>query len=112
MLITLLLFVLHAIEEYFFGFQYNDLSTQIAASFFNVSPTVVFIGVQVIVIAILVFSIFLSNGWQTVFRYLVGVMILFELTHSLAAINSHQYSPGLITSLLLLTWGLFFFSSL
>ncbi len=98
-LIITALFVLHVIEEIFFSFWNTDPFTLFFSNTLDVPAITVYVIIQLTGALFLVF-ILLSKDSRTL-HFILGLILLFELTHVVAAISSHGYTPGLYTGIIL-----------
>lgn len=105
-----ILFVLHTLEETLFSFWNTDYFTLLVSSRLNIPAVVIYVGIQVGLYLFLAYLIFGKSSRVALF--VLGFILLFELTHIVVAISSHSYTPGLLTGILLLIAALPFFSNL
>ncbi len=98
------LFVAHAIEEYSTGLLGLDpLFRSITAHHL---PTItLYIVEQLLLVAILLWTIYQPKRWLLVF---IGLLFIFEVSHVIPALAQTSYYPGLVTAILLLLLGLFY----
>ena len=98
-IVTVLLSLAHAIEEFIFKFHETDWSTNLAARLTGLSPFVVWLMVQMLVLAL---YLWLWFGKQSR-RYaliILFIVLAIELSHPIEALLSGRYTAGLATSLL------------
>jgi len=106
--IALGLFALHELEEFVTHFYSIDPFTLAGAEMFRVAPAVLFGAVQLIGFGFLVAGVGSSSlAQRTLFRSLLVLLCLFELTHVIPALSQASYYPGVITASGLVLYGLF-----
>ncbi len=110
--IVVALLLLHTLEEMFYSFWDTDYLSQTIANALHVQPiTVYFIG-QVVLYVLVVF-IFLKRSTQArLLEVVLGLVLLFEVTHVVSAVGLHAYTPGLFTGVLLFVVGIFYWAKL
>ena len=98
------LFVVHAIEEYSTGFLGLDpLFRSIATHHL---PTIaIYVVEQLLLVAILLWAMYQPQRWLLVF---IGLLFIFEASHVIPALAQTSYYPGLLTAVLLLLLGFFY----
>ncbi len=104
------IFIIHGLEEYFTGLYNVDSFYQ---SFSN--PKTVFVIVVLILANISVIISYLlirKNKYVLILSLLLGILLLYELTHIYRAIMIGGYYPGLITAIPILILGIFFWREL
>lgn len=114
-LVTIVLFLVHAVEEYFTHFPTVDPILTAVASKIPLNPNFLFILLQIIwtTFLVVVFFIAPSRGkFSLSLMVLVGLVLIFELEHLIRAIMSQSYYPGLATAILLAIVGFTFWNEL
>jgi hypothetical protein len=97
------LFILHAVEEYVTNFYSIDDSLLWFAHGMSATPTVAFFLIQAAVLVVLLGTFFLAN--RRVFTIVLGILVIAELSHVVAAFQTQAYYPGLYTAVVILTAG-------
>lgn len=114
--ISIPLFVMHGLEEYFTKFYdiYPLLNFKWADTLFQTVPQATFFTFQVMWWLMLLAAYILLRGGKGVLGLMtfVGVIYIYEATHILSAIILQQYTPGLITAPLLPFIGFFYWKEL
>ena len=108
--ISLFLFAAHGFEEYLGRFHTMDPLTLAIASLLHTSPTALFVGVQFLLGLLFLLLLSAKRSWRRPLLYVLGIAFLFELSHPLQAIRDQQLRAGLMTSLILLSWGVYVWS--
>lgn len=103
------LFILHAIEEYYTGLTQLDSFFQWASNITGLSVNTIYFGEQVLLIGLLMWTIYQPKKWLLV---LIGLIFVFEFIHLTRAIAILNYYPGLITAIPILILGIFFWREL
>lgn len=115
-LISVLIFILHGIEEYLTGFYNIDSIFNYVFSYFNlfIDYKLIFIVFQIIWwLVLLVFFLFVSkNKISSLFLILFGLVFIFEVHHIIKALVFSRYYSGLITSFLFPITGFFYWKEL
>jgi len=104
-LISALFFVTHAAEEYFTNFYYVDPGIRFLANHGNISPLDVWLGIQFLL------ALFLLGALLKPIKPLLvifGIILLFESDHLIHSALLGKYYSGVLTSVLLVTLGVFF----
>ena len=78
----------------------------------NVSPIVAFSIVQVFLYILLLITVLVTFNKKNVItkigQLILGVVLIFEISHIIEAFTKHQYTPGLTTAILLLSFGVIY----
>jgi len=114
--LSILLFVIHGLEEIFTGF-YN-IDSHVAFMFGKLAtlPTMqaLFILFQIMLWLVLIVSYLLLLGpkWQLRLMFIPGIIFFYELHHLYKVIDVGGYYPGIITAIALYIVGFFFLKEL
>ena len=107
------LFILHTLEEVLFRLWNTDAFSLTASNLLHIPPVSVYWLGQVLLYTFLASLLYLPRfGTHKAPLVLLGFGFLFEFEHSIVALQSGQYEPGLVTGTLLALYGLFFWFSL
>lgn len=114
--ISIPLFIIHGLEEFFTGFYEVDWSTKLVFGFlYEMSvPQATFLVFQIMLWLALIVLAFLvaSEKWRLRMMFLPGIIFIVELHHPWSAASSLGYYPGLISSIPLLIVGFLFWKEL
>ena len=102
LLLSISLFALHALEEYFFKFYLLDPPFAWVGNIFNITPATVFLAEQVLGLLLILLTIYKPRKFLLV---VVGLIFILEVSHPIIAIFSHLYA-GLLTSIPLIGLGI------
>ncbi len=106
--IAIPLFVVHAIEEYSTGIL--DLDPLFRWVTTHGLPTaVLYTAEQIVLVALLIWAIYRPMLWLRIF---IGLLFILEITHVIPALEQMSYYPGLVTAILLLILGFFYWKNL
>src|SRR3989344_1032719 len=110
------LFVLHGIEEFYTGFYKADRFTQFIFGPFEQMGVhdIMFLTFQVMfwLLLAVAFLMTLSERWRLRMMMVLGAVYILELHHIWKAIASWSYYPGLMTAIPLVIVGFFFWQEL
>lgn len=106
--VSLLFFTVHALEEYFGGFYQIDPTTLAVSVVLHLPPIVIFITLQLLLILLFLLLFFSDSAYRRTLLYVLGTVLLIEISHPLLAIYNPEYYPGLATSFLLLLWAMYY----
>jgi hypothetical protein len=112
--VSIPIFILHGLEEYFTGFYKVDASYQYLLKLVDInnSPPV-FLIYQVMLCCLLIIIYFISEkAWAKWLMVLVGVIFIAEAQHLMITFTSGAYYPGTFSSVALLIIGFFFWKQL
>ena len=102
-LISIVLFIIHGLEEYFTGFYDVDpIFKYFFGPFERMSNLqALFLLFQIMLWLLLIISLLLiaSKKWQLSLMIIPGLVYIFELHHIYKAVTVGGYYPGLITAL-------------
>ncbi len=102
------LFVAHAIEEYSTGFLGLDPLFRWVTM--HGLPTVaLYTAEQIALVVLLVWAIYRP---MLLLRIFIGLIFILEITHIIPALAQISYYPGLVTAVLLLVLGFFYWKEL
>jgi hypothetical protein len=107
LLISIPLFALHGLEEYFFKFYLLDPSFAWVGNIFNYTPATIFLAEQVLGLFLLLLTIYKPHK---VLLVIVGLIFIIEVSHPMIAIFSHLYA-GLFTSIPLIFLGILYWKN-
>jgi len=103
-LLSILLFIVHGLEEYFTGFYNTDSHVQFVFAYFaQMAPLqATFLMFQIMLWLLLIVSYLLIRGerWQLWLLLIPGIIFIYELHHFYKALTIGGYYPGLVTALL------------
>lgn len=108
-LISIPLFLIHAIEEYSTGFYNSDNTIVFLGKVSNIDPVLIFFLLQILLVAFLVFLLASKGRLRKTGVIIFGLVLLLELSHPVAGLIQGSYVPGLYTSLLILAIGIPYF---
>ncbi len=100
-LLSIPLFALHALEEYSYNFYLLDPSFKWIGDSVGYSPQTIFLIEQVLITIFLLVTFYKPRKF---FLIIVGLILIFEISHPIIALASHQYA-GLLTSIPLIVLG-------
>jgi hypothetical protein len=106
--VSILFFVLHALEEYLFKFYLIDPSFAQVGKIFNYTPGIIFIAEQIFGLALLLITIYKPHK---ILLVIVGLVFIIEVSHPIIAIVSNVYA-GLLTSIPLILLGILYWKNL
>lgn len=106
-LISIPFFILHTVEEYILGFPYQDRFIAEFSNYFQISELSVFFIIQFVLAFTLFLPLFIKSK-HNLFWYLFGIILIFELDHTINLLALGNYYPGVITSIPLVYIGLLF----
>lgn len=116
LLLSIILFIVHGIEELITGFYAIDSHVRFVFGFAqNMVPIhAAFLVFQIMLWLMLVVGYLLLLGpkWQLRLMVIPGLMFIYELHHLYKAISIGSYYPGLITALLFPVLGYFFWKEI
>ncbi|MBI5457018.1 HXXEE domain-containing protein [Candidatus Kaiserbacteria bacterium] len=101
-LISIPMFLLHAWEEYAYQFYLFDPLFGWLGAVFGISALSIFLIEQAIVLVLLLITAYKLYRSTLI---VVGLIIIFEISHISISLINFSYVPGLITSLPLLALG-------
>ena len=107
-------FIVHGLEEYFTGFYRIDPLIQDVFGKFSLGLANTFIVFQIVFWLLLALGLFLveKNILPRMISVIMGLIILFEFSHIYEAIVIGGYYPGLITALVFPIVAFFFWKEL
>lgn len=113
-LFSIPIFLTHELEEYFLEFYNQDWLTLLFSSYFQNIPEAVFsvFNFSFILILLLIFFFIQGGRWPLRLMIIPGFIFIFEINHPIRAIATGGYTPGLITSILLLMAGFLYWREL
>lgn len=115
-LLSAIIFGLHATEEYVTGFYQTDSWSRFVFQLFEpmTSLQAAFLMFQIMVGVTLIVSYFLLKGGKAILipATFLGGIFVFELHHLIKAIEIQGYYPGIITALTLYLLGFFYWKEL
>ncbi|MBI4120916.1 MAG: HXXEE domain-containing protein, partial [Parcubacteria group bacterium] len=110
--ISIPVFIVHGVEEYFYGFYDIDPIFQFFFKYFDVmtTPQAVFLVFQIMLwLTLVVFALSVMNQkWQLWLMVFLGLIYVFEAHHFVEAIRFGGYYPGVVTATAFLVIGFFF----
>jgi hypothetical protein len=108
------LFVVHAVEEYLTKSYEIDPSFGMVGQFIGLSSLTVFLVEQVLLFIFLfiVAAMVYRGAVPKVMAIILGLIFLVELSHPLLSIYKGNYSPGLVSGMLLLVLAFFYWQQL
>ncbi len=109
-IISLALFILHALEEYLTHFYSVDWSLNYLSSLINLTPATIWLSLQVVGIVLIV--ILISKKNITFLSFILGFVLVFEITHVLPAITTRSYYSGLLSAIPILIFSYFYWKKL
>ena len=109
LLLSIPLYIIHAVEEYSTGLLREDHFFQWASNITKVSANTVYVVEQILLLVVLVWAIYKPKPWLLVG---VGLLYIYELVHITRAISVMGYYPGLITALFFPVIGYFYWAEL
>ena len=94
-------FIIHGVEEYWFGFYDVYPLFHSTATIFQTTPQGIFLVFQIMwwLMLLMVFLTSLGGEWQLIPMTMLGLIYLYELNHPFGALFQGSYYPGLLTSL-------------
>ena len=102
------LFIIHAVEEYSRGLMKLDPFFRWIGS--KGLPVFIFyVGEQILLVTLLVWAIYQPKRWILI---LAGLLFIFEISHVISAIQVGGYYPGLVTGVMLIILGGFYWKGL
>src|SRR3989344_2731076 len=107
LLLSIPLFALHALEEYFFKFYLFDPSFAWVGKIFNYTPATVFLAEQALGLLLLLLTFYKP---RKILLVIVGLIFVIEVSHPIIAIYSYQYA-GLLTSIPLIVLGILYWKN-
>ncbi len=102
--------IIHSIEEFYFGLPNIDAFTSFISHHIGLTNNITYFLGQLILFvffAIILFLIMLRKNIDYG-GFVVGIILLFEVSHIYLAIISGSYYPGLVTSLILFGLGIWY----
>ena len=114
--ISIPIFIVHGLEEYFTGFYNVDSSFKFFFHFFETMPVqqATFLLFQIMLwLALIVFAFLIwSEQWRLRLMVLPGLVYIFELHHIWKALEVWGYYHGLITALMFPVIGFLYWKEL
>ncbi|MEK6860645.1 MAG: HXXEE domain-containing protein [Nanoarchaeota archaeon] len=115
-LISILIFIAHGLEEYFTGFYDVDIFFNFFIKLFGYTNLnqAIFITFEIVVWLFLIISFFLIKDRKFILfiTTIWGLILIFELHHLIKALLKWDYYPGTVTAILLLIIGFFYWKEL
>ncbi|MBS3148564.1 HXXEE domain-containing protein [Candidatus Woesearchaeota archaeon] len=114
-LISIPLFVVHGLEEYWTGFYNVDPIFKIVFNSFGTMNLfqALFLLFQIMLWALFIFSyLILRKKWLIGLMAILGVVFIFEIHHLIEAVILRAYYPGSISALLFPIIGFFYWKEL
>jgi len=114
-IISVVLMYVHGLEEILTRFYLSDEITEQFSSLFTNIPQSVYYTFHLtwwILVLPLLLALVLGGRWVLRAMTIYGLVFLFELSHVIEAIVDRAYFPGLITSLIYVTVGFFYWKEL
>jgi len=108
--ISLILLTSHALEEYLTNFYSLDWSLNYLSSLIHLTPVIIWLFGQLIGLVLIV--VLISKKKVTFLSFILGLILVFEITHILPAINSMSYYPGLLSAIPILIFSYFYWKGL
>jgi hypothetical protein len=100
---AIVLFIVHGVEEYIAGFHKVNPSVTIPAHLFSTINEGIFVVFQLLLWLLLII-VFLITGkdrrWVLRVLTIIGIVLVTEIHHLIAAFARMDYYPGLVTALL------------
>lgn len=106
MFISVFVFLLHTLEEYFFGFIETDASIKMLSNIFDVSRASAYWIVQVLMAIYLLLLVFYRPA-KKMWYLLLGIIFIVEVSHFWETLTG-GYAPGFWTAIPLVILGMFF----
>lgn len=103
--ITIVLFILHTLEETLTFFWSTDASIQILSDVFSLSPMGIYWSVQILLYGFLFLLLFLEKP-KKFLLFVLGLILLFEFSHTAEFFIAGIYLPGLVSGTILGLLGL------
>lgn len=115
-IISVPIFIVHGLEEFFNNFYNIDWSTKLFFGFLNHMsvPQATFLVFQIMLwLTLIVFAFTIaSEKWRLRLMLLPGIIFLVELRHPWSVVTSLDYYPGAISAIPLLILGFLFWKEL
>lgn len=101
-LLSIVMFVLHGLEEYFTGFYLIDKSYLLTVGRLGTNPEMRFIAYQAVLWGVLLAGYFLvrKGKWRKPILLALGVIMVLELQHLYETVVTRKYYPGSYTAVL------------
>ena len=115
-LLSIPLFVIHGLEEYFTGFYNIDPMFKFVFQYFENVPvfeaTFLLFQIMLWLLLIVAFFLILGGKWPLRLMIIFGFVLIFEIHHIIRAVVEWGYYPGTITALLFPILAFFFLKEL
>ena len=110
LLVVIILFYLHGIEEILTNFYLTDPLNRYFANKFQIDLRIPYYSFNIALWVILPFCYFLfsNKNWIKGLLGIIGVVMIFEFDHLIRAVMAWSYYPGLYTSLLFPVLSIFY----
>ncbi len=102
--------LLHTIEEYVTRLYGVDPFIVSVSQHFSINAIGIYLAIQALVLALIVFLIWLvrQNKFNKPLTFIFGILFVFELIHPYDSIREWNYYPGLYSGMLLVIIGYFY----
>ena len=106
--ISIPLFLIHAVEEYLTGFYNGDETISFLGTTLGMSPLSIFILLQIFLFAVILVVLLRKSRIRKIGLIVFGLILLLELSHPVSSLIGGQYTPGLYTSVPIIIIGVFY----